>query len=77
MWWFPERTNFVEDNGVLGGVGGIHYSYLNQLKSLSYELIVRAQSEKFKNTIPAIQMCMRLKHLLHRLEFISTSFSNA
>lgn len=77
MWWFPERTSFIEDNGILGGVGRIHYSYLNQLKSLSFELVVRAQSEKFNNTIPAIQMSIRLKHLLHRLEFISTSFSNA
>jgi hypothetical protein len=77
MWWLPERTSFVEDNGILGGIGGIHYSYLYQLKSLSLELIIRAQSEKFKNTMVAIQMSIRLKHLLHRLEFISTSFYKA
>ena len=77
MWWFLDRSSFVEDNGILGGVGRIHHSYISQLKSLSFQLIVRAQSEKFKNTMLAIQMSMRLKHLLHHLEFISTSFFNA
>lgn len=74
MWAIPDRIDFVTEDGVLGGVGKLSRGTFIELQSLSLALIKRARSSKFSEQELVSQLTDILGNLLHRLEFISTSF---
>jgi hypothetical protein len=74
MWYIPTRRDFVADSQVFSGVGKLQYSLFHDLQSLSLLLIGWIRASKFKEEILVSQLTNVLRHLLHRLEFISTDF---
>jgi hypothetical protein len=74
MWLVPEIMDFFSDDGALGGVGKLNPIILIELRLLLDVLTTRAQSSKCFR-VPLVQQLTKcLGDLLHRLEFISTSF---
>jgi len=74
MWLLPQRADFLEDGGVLNGVGKLHYRVLEGLHRWSEQPLARAVEPKFSGISLVTQLGSTLKLLLHHLEFISTTF---
>jgi hypothetical protein len=74
MWYTPSRTDFEADSVVFSSVGKLRRSLFRNFQSLALVLIGQVRASKFKEEILVSQLSSVLKHLLHRLEFISTGF---
>jgi hypothetical protein len=74
IWAIPDRIDLVMEDGVPGGIGKLSRRTFIELQSLSLALIKRARSSKFSEQELVSQLTDILGNLLHRLEFISTSF---
>ena len=74
MWLLPQCTDFLEDGGVLHGVGKLHYRVLEGLHRWSEQPLARAVEPKFSGISLVAQLGSTLRLLLHHLEFVSTTF---
>lgn len=74
MWWTPDRGNFVPDNEVLYGVGKLERYYFLQLQRLSVSLLQRVETPSFRGKAVPCELSKILSNLLHRLEYLSSSF---
>ena len=74
MWTMPDISDFDPEDGVLSGVGKLKHRIFIELQVLSSRLIERARSPQFKEHVLVSQLTDILCNLLHRLEFIATSF---
>ena len=74
MWLLPQRTDFLEDGGVLHGVGKLHYRVLEGLHRWSDQMLDQAAEPKFSGISLVTQLVSILKLLLHHLASISTMF---
>jgi hypothetical protein len=74
MWAIPHHADFATEDGVLSGVGKLRHRTFLELQFLSLALINRARSSKFSKQELVSQLTDILENLLHRLEFILTSF---
>jgi hypothetical protein len=74
MWTMPIISDFDPEDGVLSGVGKLKCQIFVELQVLSLRLIERACSPQFKEQVLVSQLSNILGNLLHRLEFIATSF---
>jgi hypothetical protein len=74
MWYIPTHRNFVADSQVFSSVGKLQHLLFRDLQLLSLLLIEWVHASKFKEEILVSQLTNVLRHLLHRLEFISTGF---
>ena len=72
--WMPDRHDFVEDRGILTGIGKLNPSRFFGLQLLCIPLRERAVQSKFSKELLVSQLIVTLENLLHRLEFISTNF---
>ena len=75
MWAMPDFSDFTPEDGILGGVGKLKRQTFLELQVLSLRLIERAHSPQFKEHVLVSQLTDVLGNLLHRLEFIATSFT--
>jgi hypothetical protein len=74
MFRLPERTSFILDNDMLDGVGKLAPALLSQLKELTLQIFIRAKKPMFQGMALASELTNVLKALMHRLEFVSSSF---
>lgn len=74
MWYIPHIADFVSDDGVFSNVGKLNRGTFLELQFLSLALIERADSSEFREQALVSQLTKILGNLLHRLEYISTSF---
>jgi hypothetical protein len=74
MWTMPIISDFDPEDGVLSDVGKLKCQIFVELQVLSLQLIERARSPQFKEQVLVSQLSDILGNLLHRLEFIATSF---
>jgi hypothetical protein len=74
MWAIPHHADFATEDGVLSGVGKLRHRTFLELQFLLLALINRARSSKFSKQELVSQLTDILENLLHRLEFILTSF---
>jgi hypothetical protein len=74
MWYIPHIADFVSDDGVFSNVGKLNCGTFLELRFLSLALIEQADSSEFREQALVSQLTKILGNLLHRLEYISTSF---
>ena len=72
--WMPDHHNFIEDHGILTGIGKLHPSQFLGLQPLCNPLHEHIVQSKFSKELLVSQLIVTLENLLHRLEFISTNF---
>lgn len=75
MWWYPDRSAFDhESHGILTGIGKLNFHFFWRIKKLADTAIERSKREIFEATPLVTQLSSTLEDLLHRLQYISTSF---
>jgi hypothetical protein len=65
LWWMPEHTSFVQDDGILRGIGKLARSFFGELQSLSFVLIEWAELPRFKGKTLVSLLITVLRLLLH------------
>ena len=72
--WMPDRHDFLEDHGILTGIGKLHPSQFFGIQLLCNALHRHAVQLKFSKELLISQLIVTLENLLHHLKFISTNF---
>lgn len=73
MWADLDRSSFIADDGMLGGIGKISSGIFVQIQRPALELIDRAKNKS--SSVPFIRkLTLMLGHFLHRLEYISSTY---
>jgi hypothetical protein len=72
--WMPDCHDFIEDHGILTGIGKLHPSWFFGQQLLCNPLHKRTVQSRFSKELLVSQLIVTLENLLHHLEFISTNF---